>query len=119
MKKNPILIALILVTFFVISFLTNIIGPLVPDIIKSFGLSLKMASFIPFSFFVAYGVMSIPSGFLIETFGEKKVMILAFMISSIGAFLFASYRLLFLLSCLTFFNWNWNGNASSCNKSIT
>ena len=90
MKKNPILIVLILVTFFVISFLTNIIGPLVPDIIKSFGLSLKMASFIPFSFFVAYGVMSIPSGFLIEAFGEKKVMIIAFLISSIGAFLFAS-----------------------------
>ena len=90
MKKNPILITLILVTFFVISFLTNIIGPLVPDIIKSFELSLKMASFIPFSFFVAYGVMSIPSGFLIEAFGEKKVMIIAFLISSIGAFLFAS-----------------------------
>ena len=51
-----------------------------------------MASFIPFSFFVAYGVMSIPSGFLIEAFGEKKVMILAFLISSIGAFLFASTR---------------------------
>ena len=90
MKKNPILIALILVIFFVISFLTNIIGPLVPDIIKSFELSLKMASFIPFSFFVAYGVMSIPSGFLIEAFGEKKVMIIAFLISSIGAFLFSS-----------------------------
>ena len=34
--------------------------------------------------------MSIPSGFLIEAFGEKKVMIIAFLISSIGAFLFAS-----------------------------
>ena len=89
MKKNPLLVGLILLVFFVISFLSNIIGPLVPDIIKSFGLSLTMAAFLPFAFFVAYGVMSIPSGILIELYGEKKVMILAFFVSSIGAFLFA------------------------------
>jgi fucose permease len=34
--------------------------------------------------------MSIPSGMLIEIYGEKKVMVMAFLISSIGAFLFAS-----------------------------
>lgn len=90
MKKNPLLVSLILLIFFVISFLTNIIGPLVPDIIKSFDLSFKTASFLPFSFFVAYGLMSIPSGFLIENFGEKKIMIMAFLISSMGAFLFAN-----------------------------
>jgi len=90
MKKNPLLVSLILLIFFVISFLTNIIGPIVPDIIKSFDLSFKMASFLPFSFFVAYGLMSIPSGFLIENFGEKKIMIMAFLISSMGAFLFAN-----------------------------
>jgi len=90
MIKNPLFVGLILIIFFVISFLTNIIGPLVPDIIESFGLSLTMAAFLPFAFFVAYGVMSIPSGMLIEIYGEKKVMVMAFLISSIGAFLFAS-----------------------------
>jgi len=89
MKKSTILVGLILIIFFVISFLTNIIGPLVPDIIQSFGLSLTMAAFLPFAFFVAYGVMSIPSGILIEMYGEKKVMVFAFLISSLGAFLFA------------------------------
>ena len=100
MKKNPLLVGLIFLVFFVISFLSNIIGPLVPDIIKSFGLSLTMASFLPFSFFVAYGVMSIPSGILIELYGEKKVMLLAFLVSSTGAFLFAlnSSYLFYLIS---------------------
>tara|TARA_B110000881_G_scaffold190818_1_gene182310 strand:- start:4 stop:1251 length:1248 start_codon:yes stop_codon:yes gene_type:complete len=100
MKKNPLLVGLIFLVFFVISFLSNIIGPLVPDIIKSFGLSLTMASFLPFSFFVAYGVMSIPSGILIELYGEKKVMLLAFLVSSSGAFLFAlnSSYLFYLIS---------------------
>lgn len=89
MKRNLFIIGLILLTFFVISFLTNIIGPLVPDIIESFGLSLTLVAFLPFAFFIAYGVMSIPSGILVEKFGEKKVMVIAFLISFLGAFFFA------------------------------
>ena len=87
--KSNFLVGIILFVFFVISFLTNIIGPLVPDIINAYNLSLSMAAFLPFSFFLAYGVMSIPSGFLVEYIGEKKVMILAFLISSIGALAFS------------------------------
>lgn len=89
MKRNHFMVGLILLTFFVISFLTNIIGPLVPDIIESFDLSLTMVAFLPFAFFIAYGVMSIPSGMLIEKYGEKKVMVAAFFMSFLGAFLFA------------------------------
>lgn len=43
MKRNYFIVALILLIFFVISFLTNILGPLIPDIIDSFGLSLTLA----------------------------------------------------------------------------
>lgn len=90
MKRNYFIVGLILLVFFVISFLTNIIGPLVPDIIKSFDLSLTTVAILPFAFFIAYGVMSIPSGVLVEKYNEKTVMVAAFLISSIGAFLFAS-----------------------------
>ena len=89
MKRNYFIVGLILLTFFVISFLTNIIGPLVPDIIESFDLSLTMVAFLPFAFFIAYGVMSIPSGIWVEKYGEKKVMVVAFLISFFGAGLFA------------------------------
>ena len=91
MKKNYSLVILVLLTFFVISFLTNIIGPLVPEIINSFHLSLTMVSFLPFAFFIAYGVMSIPAGILTEKFGEKPVMLIAFGISFAGALMFAMY----------------------------
>lgn len=87
--RSKFLVGIILFVFFVISFLTNIIGPLVPDIINAFNLSLSMAAFLPFSFFLAYGVMSIPSGFLVEYIGEKKVMVLAFFISFCGALIFS------------------------------
>lgn len=88
MKRSHLVLLLIFLTFFVISFLTNIIGPLVPDIIRSFALSLTTVAFLPFAFFIAYGVMSIPSGILVEKYGEKKVMAAAFFISFLGALVF-------------------------------
>jgi fucose permease len=89
MKSNRIIVPLIFLIFSVISFLTNILGPLVPDIIESFNLSIGIAGFLPFSFFVAYGVMSIPSGILIEKYSEKKVLIAAFILAFAAALLFA------------------------------
>jgi fucose permease len=89
MKKNTLIVALILLIFFVISFLTNILGPIIPDIIDSFTLSIGLAGFLPFSFFVAYAVMSIPSGILVEKYKEKKMLIFAFAMAFIGALLFA------------------------------
>jgi len=89
MRKNTFIVLLIFLIFSVISFLTNILGPLVPDIIDSFHLSIGLAGFLPFSFFVAYGVMSIPSGILIEKFSEKNVLIIGFVLALVAALLFA------------------------------
>src|SRR3954471_23482093 len=89
-KRQPFLVALVFLIFFVISFLTNILGPLVPNIIDSFHLSLALAGFLPFAFFVAYGVMSIPAGMLLERWGEKTVMVAAFALAFAGSLLFAS-----------------------------
>ena len=91
MKKNYSLVFLVLLTFFVISFLSNIIGPLIPEIIEDFHLSLTLVALLPFSFFIAYGVMSIPSGILVERYGEKLSMLLAFVVSFFGALLFAIF----------------------------
>ncbi|MES1216199.1 MAG: MFS transporter [Bacteroidota bacterium] len=90
-KKQPLIVGLVFLIFFVISFLTNILGPLVPDIIDSFHLSLGLAGFLPFSFFVAYGIMSIPAGILIEKYSEKFVLILSFFLAFGGAVLFVFF----------------------------
>ena len=89
MKRNYFIVGLIFLVFFVISFLTNILGPIIPDIINSFNLSLTLAAFLPFSFFVAYGVMSIPAGMLVEKYGEKTTMVASFLLAFLGALLFA------------------------------
>ncbi len=85
------MVILVMLTFFVISFLTNVLGPLIPDIIDNFSLSLGLAGFLPFSFFVAYGVMSIPAGILTEKYTEKPVLIAAFVLAFLGALLFALF----------------------------
>ncbi len=89
MSRNYFIVALVLFIYFVISFLTNILGPLIPEIINDFSVSLTMAALLPFSFFIAYGVMSIPSGMSVEKFKEKKVIVSAFIISFTGALLFS------------------------------
>jgi fucose permease len=84
------IVLLVFLIFFVISFLTNILGPLVPDIIDGFSLSLALAGFLPFSFFLAYGVMSIPGGMLLERYREKPVIVAAFALAFVGSTLFAT-----------------------------
>ncbi len=91
MKRNYYIVGLIVLTFFVISFFTNILGALNPSVSESFSLNKSMAGFLPFAFFIAYGLMSIPSGFMVEKYREKKMMIAGFLLGLAGAILFASF----------------------------
>lgn len=90
-RRSLFLVVLILVIWFYISFVTNILGPLIPVIIENFTLSLAMAGFLPFSFFLAYGVMSVPAGMFTERYGEKTAMLVAFSFNFAGALLFALF----------------------------
>lgn len=106
MKRNYYIVALIMLTFFVISFLTNIIGPLSPEFIKDFKLSDLLAGLLPFAFFIAYGVMSIPSSMLVQRYNEKVIMVAAFVVAFIGSVILALWPnyltavlSLFLIGC--------------------
>ena len=106
MKRNYYIVALIMLTFFVISFLTNVIGPLSPEFIKDFKLSDLLAGLLPFAFFIAYGVMSIPSSMLVQKYNEKVIMTAAFVVACIGSLILASWPdyltavlSLFLIGC--------------------
>src|SRR6202047_4076980 len=103
MARNRYMVGLVFLTFFVMSLLTNILGPIVPDIISSFHVSLTAAGFLAFAFFIAYGVMSIPAGFLVERFTEKPVMIVAFLAGTLGSLSFAfhpTYRVAVVSLCV-------------------
>jgi FHS family L-fucose permease-like MFS transporter len=106
MKRSYYMVSIVMLTFFVISFLTNIIGPLIPDMITGFSLSMTLVAVLPFAFFIAYGVMSIPAGMLIEKYNEKKIMVAAFVVAFTGSLILAVFPnylsalgSLFLIGC--------------------
>jgi FHS family L-fucose permease-like MFS transporter len=88
-RRSYLIVGIVFLVFFVLSFLTNVLGPIIPDIIDSFHVSLAAAAFLPFSFFLAYGVFSVPAGFLIDRFTEKPVMLASFLAALVGALSFA------------------------------
>ena len=105
-KIHYTIIALIMLIFFVISFITNILNSIIVDVKTSFDLSLTLTGLLPFSFFIAYGVMSIPAGFLSERYSDKKLLAASFlvmMIASLGFVIFPGYFVfsvtLFSLGC--------------------
>ena len=89
-QKNRNIIIYIMAIWFLISFVTNIIGPLIPIIIKYYTLNYALAGFLPFSFFMAYGIISIPAGFLLEKRGQGVTMLGAFSLNALGCLLIAS-----------------------------
>jgi MFS transporter, FHS family, L-fucose permease len=106
MKRNYYLISLIFLIFFAISFLTNILGSINPNVSDSFKLTGTMTGMLPFSFFIAYGLMSIPAGMLIQKYFEKKSLTLAWILSFSGALLFSLFPVfpvflfsLFMIGC--------------------
>jgi MFS transporter, FHS family, L-fucose permease len=85
MKQRVVLMSFIMIIWFVISFVTNLIGPLMPNVISDFHLSLAMAGFLPFSFFLAYGLVSIPAGAMVERRGPRAALLLAFTLNLLGS----------------------------------
>ncbi len=88
MKRNLFIVLLIFIIFSVISFLTNMINPLIPEAKRTFVLSNTAAGLLPFAFFIAYGVLSIPSGMLVERLREKRMMLIPFALACAAALLF-------------------------------
>jgi fucose permease len=84
MSASALLMLFIMAIWFVISFVTNLIGPLMPTIISDFHLSLLLAGVLPFSFFLAYGLISIPAGALVEARGPRFTLLGAFALNLTG-----------------------------------
>jgi fucose permease len=90
MKRSVAAVFLVFLIFFVISLVTNILGSITPNIIEDFDLSLFVASLVTFFFFIAYGVMSIPAGWLLERFHERPVLVASFVLAFLGSIAFAT-----------------------------
>ena len=84
---TPALISLA-VLYFMMGLLTCLNDTLVPFFKKGFTLSYSESSLVQFYFFLTYGLMSIPSGKIVERVGYKNGMVLGFSVAAVGAALF-------------------------------
>jgi FHS family L-fucose permease-like MFS transporter len=76
------------VLYFMMGFITCLNDSLVPFFKAGFDLNYTQSSLVQFYFFLTYGIISIPAGKMVERIGFKKGMIMGFMITAGGAFLF-------------------------------
>jgi FHS family L-fucose permease-like MFS transporter len=81
--------------FFMWGLITVLVDSLIPRLREIFELSYFEAGLVQFAFFIAYGLVSIPAGWLLHRIGYKKGIILGLAIMGLGCLLFipaASFR---------------------------
>ena len=74
--------------FFMWGFITCLNDILIPHLKAVFTLNYTQVMLIQFSFFTAYAVISIPSGFIVEKVGYKNGIVIGLVTSGIGCLLF-------------------------------
>ena len=91
-QKNNFLPLLFAVAFAYLTFgaITNVAGAIVPKIKDTYNVSGSASTLLASVFFVAYGLMSVPFGALIDKKGKKFTLVLGSLITTLGVFIFAS-----------------------------
>lgn len=79
---------LLMILFFSFGFITALNDILTPHLKQQFELSYSQAMWVQFTFFLAYGVVSLPASKLVSCIGHKKSIVLALTISGVGCLLF-------------------------------
>ncbi len=78
-------LALLATLFFMWGFITVINNTLLPHLRSVFELNYTQTALIESVWFIAYGVASVPSAFLIERVGYKKAIVIGLSIMAVGA----------------------------------
>ncbi|MEI6543213.1 MAG: MFS transporter, partial [Methylococcales bacterium] len=88
--KNPYFGSLTILTslFFMWGFITCLNDILIPHLKAVFTLSYAQAMLVQFCFFIAYFVVSVPSGYLVEKIDYKGGIIVGLLVASLGCLLF-------------------------------
>lgn len=88
MYKRSAIIVLINLAYFEIGLMVSIMGALIPDVIKAYGLNYSAAASLPVAYYLSFGFMAIPSGLIIEKTSYKKALMLAYITVLAGIILF-------------------------------
>ncbi len=92
----------IFLSFLVFAMVTNVLGAVTPLVIEKYDLTLAEGGLLTLSFFIAFGIASIPAGLFVESHGKKTSMLLGIALMFVGALSFplSNQFILLLLSTL-------------------
>ncbi|MBT6844015.1 MAG: MFS transporter [Candidatus Melainabacteria bacterium] len=92
-KQNQGFLALMAaVAFAYLSFgaITNVAGAIIPKIRDTYSVSASLSAFLAATFFIAYGITSIPWGVFMEKNSKKTTLVSSSLITTAGVLLFAA-----------------------------
>jgi FHS family L-fucose permease-like MFS transporter len=87
-RKNILPFALVTSLFFLWALTSNLIPTLIPHLKKACRLTDLQSAYIDSAYWMAYFVVAIPAGLVMQRYGYKKAIIIGLFIAAIGTFLF-------------------------------
>jgi len=95
-RPSPLLWVLFL-AYFTFGMIANVLGVVIPEVIKDYHLSLFAAGILAFAFFLAYGLFSIPTGLLMDRLGPRPLVLAGVLLMGLGCLVVSragNYRLI-------------------------
>lgn len=91
-KKNNFFLLSIAVafTYFAFGAITNVAGAIIPKIRETYQVSSSLSAILAATFFIAYGITSIPWGIVMEKTGKKLTLIASSLIMTFSVLMFAT-----------------------------
>jgi len=88
LKKNSFLLVVTILLYVSFGLLTSVIGVIIDKFQVDYNVSLTIAALLPFSFFLSYGLTSIPFGMAMDKYSAKSILLLGTLLMAAGSFLF-------------------------------
>ncbi len=85
--KNKYLLFVTILLYVSFGLLTSVIGVIIDKFQVDYDVSLSVAALLPFAFFLAYGLTSIPFGIAMDKYGAKVVLLIGTLLMATGSFL--------------------------------
>ncbi len=86
-NKNRTLLTLVCLAYVAFGLVTAVIGVVISRFQQTYGVPLRVAAILPFAFYLAYGLCSIPFGLLMDRKGGRPAFLLGMLLMTLGCFL--------------------------------
>jgi FHS family L-fucose permease-like MFS transporter len=83
-EGNIWLLWIMFASYFAFGSILNVVGVVIPIVIRQYQLSLFTGGLLAFAFFIAFGVFSVPAGLAADRLGSKPVTVSGMLLMSIG-----------------------------------